>query len=320
MNQDASSIKTTLPFGVEIEVNSFDLKNRPDAHNSLPEGSYEIALLINASLEERVFVSKWCNNHNNNYWVVKPDSSCGLEVCSPVLKGMFGVNRIAKAVDTLKSDTRIKSDSRCSFHVHFDVSSLSETELLSIICWWIKLEGFFMDGMPSKRKSNQYCRLISQSNIVKSVSDYYDLDYFVNRIGSSKYYTLNTFHYYNKRRKTIEFRIMDNLCCLDPESARGWILLLHLFIESSILKGPPQKYNPDDSFSGYCWLNPFEGFSFLGFETNSHSLDNKFVRDWFLYRLLKYGNDYLKYGVFSSSCRKKSYKEICKLEKLFQLK
>jgi hypothetical protein len=311
-------LQTKLPFGVEIEVNSFDLKSRPDS-KKLPEGSYDIAFLVNDLLKERVFVSKWCNNHDNNYWAIKPDSSCGMELCSPVLKGYAGIDKVSQVVAALKKDGRISSDSRCSFHVHFDVSSLSEIQLLSIISWWIKLEGFFMDTVPASRKNNQYCRLIAQSNIVNNVYDFYDLNYFLEKLGSNKYYSLNTFHYYNKRRKTIEFRIMDSFCCLDPQTAKGWISTLHHFIERAISTGLPPNYEQDNPLSGFCWLDPIDSFAFLDFHLNQHLTDRLlFVRNWLVKRLTDCGNDYLKFGIFSSPLRKLSYREICKLEKIFR--
>jgi hypothetical protein len=312
-------LKFSVPFGVEIELNSFDLKSRPDGNlsGSLPLGTYDVAFLVNKFSGERVFVSKWCNNHDNNYWVVKPDSSCGLEVCSPVLRGLFGAKTISQVIESLRKDSRIRSDSRCSYHVHFDVSSLSSEDLLSIISWWIKLESFFMDAMPIKRKVNPYCRLIAQANIIDSVFSPHDISYFIEKLGTTKYYTLNTFHYHHARRKSLEFRIMDNSCCLNPDDSLCWISLLHHFINCSISSGPPAFLNRDP-FSGYCWLDPLDAFKFLNFDFEVLSPRLSILRSWLLKRLLKYGKDYLEFGIFSRSFKSRSYAEVCKLEKIFQ--
>jgi hypothetical protein len=310
-------LRFNIPFGVEIEVNAFDLKSRPDEHRSgaLPMGIYEIASLVNEASKDRVFVSKWTNNHDNNYWVVKPDASCGLEVCSPVLKGSFGAKTVSQVVAALRQDSRIKSDSRCSFHVHFDISSFSPQDLLAIISWWIKLESFFMDAMPAKRKINPYCRLIAQSNIISDVYQSKDLPYFVEKLGVMKYHTLNTFHYYNKKRKSIEFRIMDNLCCLSPNDSFHWISLLHHFINCAVSCGVP-SFTGSDPYSGYCWLDPFDAFKFLKFDDGFLPPKLCLVRDWLIERLLKYGNNYLEFGIFSESFKDSSYKEICGLKNL----
>lgn len=311
-----NDLNLSLPFGVEIEINSFDSRNRPEVYQSSPLGSYDVAFIVNEATKGRVSVSKWCNNHHNNYWVVKPDSSCGMEVCSPVLKGWFGVETISNVVDHMNKDKRIKSDSRCSFHVHFDVSSLSSQELLSVICWWIKLESFFMDAMPAKRKVNPYCRMIAQSNIINDISQPYGLDFLVEKLGVSKYYTLNTFHYYNKRRKTIEFRIMDSSCCLSRDESLSWISLLHHFINRSLEHGVPSEFKSGDSFSGYCWLDPVDAFVFLGL---MGELPKKIglIRSWLINRLAKNSKDFLEFGIFSRDFKVSSLKEINKLEKLF---
>jgi len=314
-----NDLKFNTPFGVEIEINSFDLKSRPDDHvgGALPLGIYDVSFIVNESSMDRVLVSKWCNNHDNNYWAIKPDSSCGIEVCSPVLRGLFGAKSVSKVIASLRKDPRIKSDSRCSFHVHFDVSCFSSDELLSIISWWIKLESFFMDAMPTKRKVNPYCRLIAHSNIISSVSSPYDLPYFIEKLGTTKYYTLNTFHYHYSRRKSIEFRIMDNSCCLNPDDSLCWISLLQHFINCSVSSGPP-SFDDDEVFSGYRWLDPSDAFKFLKFDSKNLSTRLNIVRSWLIKRLVRYGKDYLEFGIFSKSFRGHSYSEILNLEKLFQ--
>jgi hypothetical protein len=145
-------------FGAEIEVNSFDMRNRPHptGQETLPEGIHYLGHLIQKNVEERVLITKWGNNHDNNYWVIKPDSSCGMEVCSPVLKGWMGIKKIAKIVSVLDDDEMVISDNRCSFHVHVDVSKFSSTQINAIFSWWIKCEAVFMDAMPASRKINQY--------------------------------------------------------------------------------------------------------------------------------------------------------------------
>lgn len=307
--------KNFLRFGVEFEVNSFDLKDRPD-NFSLPLGSHEIATIINESLNQKVFISNWVQNHYNNSWYVKPDSSCGIEICSPVLKGDCGIKQISMLAKSLRKN-KIKSDKRCSFHVHFDVSNFKRKEVLSIICWWIKLEAFFVDMLPNHRKCNHFCKLISQSNIIKSVSNKYNFNYFLKELGKSKYYTLNTHHYYRNKRKTLEFRIIDSKACLNEKDSFFWLKLLTRFIETAIKKGHSLPYKKGNPFTGYCWLDPIDVFNFLDFlpDTRNEDLD---LINWIISKLTKNGNRFLLNGVFSSNYRIESYKESCKLEKIFK--
>lgn len=311
---DRISSTPSIPFGVEVEINCLGSKSRL-SKNEGTLGIYDIASLVHSTLKDKVNVSGWCNNHGNNYWVVKPDSSCGIEICSPVLKGWYGISRVFDLIVALKQDKRIKVDSRCSFHVHFDVSCFKDEELFSILCWWIKLEGFFMDIVPLSRKVNPYCRLISQSGIVNDLSEAYKLESFVEFLGRSKYYTLNTFHLYNKRRRSIEFRIMDGFCCVMPNSAACWIALLDHFIRCAIKTGPPSPFKGGDPASGLCWLDAKHAFNFLRFDSCGLCRRLKLVRGWLLKRLVFCGQDYAEYGVFSKEMRESSYNEIVELSR-----
>ena len=86
-------------YGVEIEVNSFDGLPRPLGweDGNLPEGIYYVGNLVKKITNERVLIHKWGNDHYNDSWVVKPDSSCGMEICTPVLKGWHGLMRTCRS-------------------------------------------------------------------------------------------------------------------------------------------------------------------------------------------------------------------------------
>jgi hypothetical protein len=301
-------------FGAEIEINAFDFRNRPLGHNDgiLPEGTYYVANLVQKSSEKIVKIHKWAYDHNNSDWIIKPDSSCGIEICTPVLKGWAGLMETCKVIDALGNDNKINADERCSFHVHVDVSDLSEQELANIITWWIKCEPVFMDSMPTSRKRNQYCQLLGQSEIFERVEDgFHSNDYLIRKLGCCKYYTINTYHYYNNKRKTIEFRIMDGECCLDPWTAKNYIRLLLHFIDRALKFGVPNSYYSGDPWSGYCWLDPRDVFDFLGFNSKYNlSPGLTQVYEWFLDRLHLNCNYEKSNGIMGSSARRFAQKEI----------
>lgn len=312
---DCPRIKNSLRFGVEIEINAFDNKSRPDSSCELPIGSENVALILNDVLKEKVMLSGWQNNHYNNLWFVKPDSSCGIEICSPILKGVQDIEKVSKLIGALKKNN-IKSDERCSFHVHIDVSNFSHKDIVSIISWWIKLEAFFVDMVSFNRKCNHFCKLIAQSNIIKNVSKKYSFSYFLSNLGRSKYFTLNTHHYYKSKRKTIEFRVIDSSVCLSERDSFNWLYLLIHFVECSLCRGIPPKYKRGDPFTGYCWLDPIDAFNFLNFTPKAEAGTSNIAK-WTLDKLLENGNNFLVHGIFSSEYRMKSYKDICKMEKIF---
>lgn len=294
-------------FGTEIEVNAFDNRNRPLVENALPEGIQYVGTQVNKTLGEKVLIHKWGHDHNNDVWIVKPDSSCGMEVCSPVSKGWYGLKRICQVIDMLGGDSKIKSDSRCSLHVHTDVSDLSTEQLGAVISWWIKSEPVFLDSVPPQRKRNRYCQFLGLCELFEH-DGVYGLETLIKRLGTAKYGTLNTYHLKAGKRQTIEFRIMENECCQNPYMAKNWIRLILHFIEMACLKGIPRVYEDGNPWTGYCWLDPKEVFQLLGFDGSyelSPGLEQ--VKSWFLSRLLKYAARTGLPGVMSDPARKMAY-------------
>ena len=258
-------------FGVEIEINSFDQRDfrEQSLHKGeRPEGmDYIFDNLLRMGLETKI--EDWHNSHNNTNWICKPDSSCGIEICSPVSNKL---EDLIKVIDFLSKDKLVKVDSRCAFHVHFDVEDLCFDELVLILCWWIKFEHIFFDAMPDSRKNNKYCQCIG-------ITDLFEHDEVINgknivsKLGRSKYISCNTFHLCKGNRNSIEFRIADSEACLDVEYSKNWILLLEHFIKVSIKSDIPDSL---------CWENPKKFISFL-LEEN---LDDE-VKNWFFDRILK---------------------------------
>lgn len=288
LSKEKLSLEYIRRFGVEIELNSFDGLSRTNSSTTLPECIYYIGDLVYKISKENVLIHKWGHDHNNQMWIIKPDGSCGIEVCTPVMKGWNGVFRTCKVIDAFGKDSKIKSDSRCSLHVHVDVSDLTEIQIAGVVSWWIKCEPVFLDSVPSCRKKNQYCQFLGETDIFYDVEDgLMQSDIILKKIGHCKYYTINTFHYQNKKRKTIEFRIMDSECCLNPWMAKNWIRLVLHFVEMASQRGLPLPFKSGDKWSGYCWLDPFDVFDFLGFSLDQCeiSLGLQQVRSWFLSRL-----------------------------------
>lgn len=248
-------------FGIEIELNSFDkrdFKKNPLGKNELPEGITTISNLIKSVGFESI-VSDWGYCHNNKFWVCKPDSSCGIEVCSPVLDDF---SEVKKVVEILSKNNKIQADHRCSLHVHLEVL---EKDISSVLGWWVKCEHLFFDSVPDTRKLNKYCQCIGLIDLSENLSSN-DLIYF---LGSNKYYSANCFHFLRKNRLSIEFRLAGNDACLDIFYIINWIKLLQHFVEKSI------KINfPDNLF----WINLIDFFDVFDF-----SKDTKY---WFINKIL----------------------------------
>lgn len=305
-NRNLISCDSSRRFGVEIELNAFDFKNRPSGYEfgNLPEGIRYIANLVQKTAKNKVDIHRWQNNHHNDSWILKPDSSCGIEICTPVLKGMTGIKSVCSVVNSFSTDSFAQADSRCSFHVHVDVNDLKKDDLGAIISWWIKCESVFMDIVPAKRKRNKYCQMLSFTSIVENVkNEMHDSGYLINQLGKHKYFTLNTYHMVNRKRNTIEFRIMDSSCCISYFDAKNYILLILHFIKCSLERKLPCDYKDGDSFSGYSWLNLAEFLQFLHLDDDKNLSEGmKELRFW-LYIRLQQNISNADRGIFGSECK-----------------
>ena len=303
------SFKSNRRFGVELELNSFDGQNRP-TKGEQPVGIYDIAEIVaKGSPEAGCEVRAWEHTHNNTRWIAKPDSSCGLELCSPPQKGWKGLRDILVVVKGLSAEKKVRSDSRCSVHVHVEVTDLNETQIAAIVGWWVKAEPVIMDAMPMQRKRNRYCQLIGMNNTFQHDGSYTDQE-IIQRVGDVKYYSMNTNQYTHGGRKTIEFRTIEGAGCQDAYLIKQWIRFIIHFVEMSAKLGRPQAYhypkNDEERvcltpWTGLNWLDPQEVLTFLGFNNRpaaipGHRKTTEFTlskgmqqtRNWFLARMIRY--------------------------------
>lgn len=256
-------------FGVEIEINKIDqniVKNLFEKDDDFATMQYVCDKLNKSDIAIRL--QKWHNCHNNKTWICKPDSSCGIEICSPVSQNFI---EISKVIELLSKDSNIKVNDKCSFHVHIDVSDLSDYQLASVLCWWIKFEHVFLDAMPSSRKLNKYCQCIGMSDIFQH-DEIIDIENIINKLGETKYFTCNTFHLCKKNRRSIEIRIADHTACLDADYAVNWISLMLQFVDVFSKRKIPDKL---------VWENPKKLNYYLFNNKNTN------LRNWFYSRIIK---------------------------------
>ena len=225
-------------IGVEIELNSLDnrdfLKN-PLLRGEMPFGIDRISGLISSiGLESEIH--GWQYDHANKKWCCKPDSSCGIEICSPVLR-FSELDQIFDVLDALAKHDEITTDNRCSFHVHVD---LSQDEIASVLAWWIKCEHVFIDFATSNRKNNRYCRGVGLTSALNA--DDPVLPPVLFKKMSDKYLTANCFHFFNQKRSSVEFRLAEGT--KNSEFASNWIALIFCFIDACKEEGIPKETPP----------------------------------------------------------------------------
>lgn len=274
-------------FGIELELNSFDGKNRPDPGQK-PQGIEHIGMVVARNSSEGVEIREWEHTQGNDVWVIKPDSSCGMEVCTPIYKGWQGLKKVIDVVDAFGKDNKIKVDDRCSVHVHVEVADLNPDQLGSVIAHWFKCEPVFMDSVPPHRKMNRYCQYMSFNNLVQVETKITAQD-LIKKVGTVKYYSLNTNQMMRNNRRTVEFRIIEGGGCKDPYLIKNWIRLLIQFIEMAKNRPYPGEYKEGDQWSSFCLLDPEDVFKLMGFDPADHELSEglKQTRNWFMARLQK---------------------------------
>jgi hypothetical protein len=254
-------------FGVEIELNSLDFRDfvkNPLANGERPVGMDRIAEVV-SGLGFNCEIQDWQYNHNPSFWTCKPDSSCGLELCSPVLDGS-SKDQLFLVMDALSADDSILVDERCAFHVHLELSSMElKDSFAAILAWWIKCEHVFVDFASPLRKNNFYCKPIG-------ITDTFAPDETVcaktifRKLGY-KHFSANAFHFFSRRRPSLEFRIAEGT--KDSLFADRWIKTLLRFAESAASRGMP---------SDYLWIPPEKVFQFMNLDSDLES--------WFVSRLL----------------------------------
>lgn len=275
-------------FGVELEVNAFDGLNRPPNGKKYPTGIEDVSVVVAENTEEGCRIEGYQHTEKNDQWVLKMDSSCGMEVVSPPLKGWEGISKVCKVAKAFNEEPKIKSDERCSVHIHVEVADLTETELASVLIHWVKCEPCFMDAMPLERKRNRYCQFIGLMPIFQHDDDV-EPKKIITDLGTVKYYSVNTNQMVlGSHRKTIEFRVIEGDGSRNPYLLKNWIRLIIHFVEMTKKLPLPSRYKEGDRWSSYLWLEPEDILTILGFN-NNYELSKGLTqtRNWLIARWAK---------------------------------
>jgi hypothetical protein len=273
---DSIEYNSDRRFGVELEFNAFDKLSRTQNANNLPNGIWFFGNVISETLKTDVEINKWHNTHNNKKWIIKPDSSCGIEVCSPPNFPEQGLKSICKVIDAYKKIPFIEADSRCSFHVHIEIEDFIYQDVIFLIQKWIQMESFFFMFTNSNRFANNYCKFLGLThdficNNVDFTKSFY-LD-----ICESKYFSINLCNYKKKKKKTVEFRIMGPEACLNSEDAFNWIALCISFVNSC--KKENNKYV---TFTDFEYMTIKESLDFINIENSFKGLN---IKNWLVKKL-----------------------------------
>lgn len=129
-------------------------------HGSFDEGRKGLANFISQKANVSCYSEHW-NTHTRPYWKVITDSSinCGsyeqdIEVVSPVLKGIEGLEEVKKVVDAMK-DFGVQINRSTGLHVHHDSNNLNAYAFSNLVKLYAFYEGALDSLMPRSRRGRR---------------------------------------------------------------------------------------------------------------------------------------------------------------------
>lgn len=204
--QHVADLFTSRTFGIEIEF-----------ANPLRISRVQIASKLRAA---GLDVQNQSYNHRvQRCWKLITDSTCGLELVSPVLRGSDGIEQIKIAMRVLDG-LGMKVNRSCGLHIHLGMDDMDAEAIRDMILSYHSNQELIDYLLAPSRRSAHYCRKLTRNDVsrlnrINSLSD-------VGNTGATRYKTVNV-HSYN-RYGTIEFR--QHQGTLDGNKAACWIELL----------------------------------------------------------------------------------------------
>jgi hypothetical protein len=234
---------------------------------------------------------------SNDYWHVKFDRSCGAkaneggwEVASYKASGAKDLLKIANMGDVL-THAGAEVNDNCGYHIHVEIADFQRAQAATLVANWMRLEKLIAEILPKSRRSNVYCRMLSEMKPVRT-ADLSDPETFWLRVRPVSYdhaerrVALNMVNYAlaHPGKRTAELRLPEGT--LDPGEIKNWARLFIHFVHSQRKAPWPATVAPlIDIKSALAVLglhsdDPFFLLSKGLYETKA----------WFLSRILKHSS------------------------------
>ena len=258
-------------FGLEYEFT-----NRSNDLNRMAEIVYSLT-------NQSATVRNYGHTHgNHDRWECKPDSSCGTELVSPILKGPAALKIAAEILPGLQS-ADFCFGTTCGQHVHVEIADFSSEQAGILAAYWMKVERFILNGTPVHRRQNQYCKLLTHFNSnINPTQQYAPTHVFTSMTRGRN--AINFQNWNATSGGTVEFRFGE--MTFDPEVIKNRVRFLIWLVEMCKILPPPQNLK---------WMTPKETLSIFNLWDDPTSMIKyqyspavQSMRKWMLARLIEH--------------------------------
>jgi len=216
--KNLAKVKSERTFGIEIEFIT-------DGTNS----QSQIAQELNRAFRSVTIESEGWNHTTRDHWKIVTDSSCGLELVSPILTGSKGLKQAQRVIDTLSMIEGVTVNRSCGIHVHVGCADITANGMKNVILQYAKNERLINSVLAPSRRDTRWARQLvgnnsryTDMNSLKTALDGADTCTQIISLMSGRYQTVNVQCW--NRQRTVEFRQHGG--SLDSEKIMNWVVFL----------------------------------------------------------------------------------------------
>jgi len=237
--------------------------------------------VIEETGQEAITLGYGQTGSNSSAWECKTDSSCGIELASPVLSGPSQLKIAAEVLIALENKNRFNISENCGQHVHVEINDFSTEQAGILAAYWMKIEQFIMNGTPEHRRTNDYCKMLTKNNSNILANHSYSPENVLRDMANGRH----AINFQNRtNRGTVEFRFGE--MTFNSEVIKNRVRFLIWFVEICKILPPPKNLN---------WMTPkqvLHTFNLLE-NTNSkikytYSPAIQSMRKWLLSRFIEF--------------------------------
>lgn len=183
------------------------------------------------------------NHATRRNWKLVFDASVGygdgaMELVSPPLKGIEGLEQIEKVCEVLRS-MNCKVNRNCGMHVHHDASKFKFENLKRLVHLYGKVERQFDSMMPESRRArnNHYCESVVGSEAEWADGQVYNTYRYEGPFGRYAKINVNAFHQHG----TVEFRHHSGT--VEARKIIAWVIITQRMVErcKGVRKAPEKE-------------------------------------------------------------------------------